>query len=208
MNQPQQPNNDWSDFNNATVQEDYDVIPKGTLARVRMTIKAGGYDEPHMGWTGGWATLGETGAAYLNAEFVVLEGQYAKRKIWSLIGLHSPKGPTWAEMGRSFVRAILCSSRRVRQDDISPPAVKARRLNHFGELNGIEFVARIGVETDSDGEQRNVIKSAITPEHKQYQALMNAVAQPQQAQSGHQPGHTNPDYAFQQPPQESYWDGQ
>ena len=212
----------WTDFNNAAVQQDYDLIPKGTLAKVRMTIKAGGYDEPHMGWTDGWATRSETGAAYLNAEFVVLEGPFAKRKIWSLIGLHSPKGPTWGDMGRTLVRAILASARGIRQDDISPPAVLARRLNNIGELHGMEFVARIGVETDSDGEERNAIKAAVTPEHKQYQELVSA--QPQQAQSqqaqpqqGYPQGPTahnqqqgspqQNSYEFQQPPQDQYWNG-
>ncbi len=102
---PQQAGTPWTDFNNAAIQQDYDLIPKGTLAKERMTLKAGGYDEPHMGWTDGWATRSETGAAYLNTEFVVLEGPFAKRKIWSLIGLHSPKGPTWGDMGRTLVRA-------------------------------------------------------------------------------------------------------
>ncbi len=221
----QQVGTPWTDFNSAAVQQDYDVIPKGTLAKVRLTIKPGGYDEPHMGWTEGWATRSETGAAYLNGEFVVLEGPFAKRKVWSLIGLHSPKGPAWEEMGRSFVRAILASARGIRQDDISPPAVMARRLNHIGELNGIEFIARIGIERDSDGEDKNAIKSAITPEHKQYQALMNAVVQPQQGQApqaqaalppGHQPTAQQSSYNFQQPAQQQpqnqpqpdqYWNG-
>ena len=219
---PQQAGTPWTDFNNAAVQQDYDLIPKGTLAKVRMALKAGGYDEPHMGWTDGWATRSETGAAYLNAEFVVLEGPFAKRKIWSLIGLHSPKGPTWGDMGRTLVRAILASARGIRQDDISPPAVLARRLNNIGELHGMEFVARIGVETDSDGEERNTIKAAVTPEHKQYQELMHAVVQQQtqvqaQPQQGYPQGQTvqnqpqgsaqQNSYEFQQPPQDQYWNG-
>ena len=218
LNQGQQAATPWTDFNSASVQQDYDVIPKATLAKVRLTIKPGGYDEPHMGWTDGWATRSETGAAYLNCEFVILEGPFAKRKVWSLIGLHSPKGPTWGDMGRSFVRAILSSARNIRQDDIAPPAVMARRLNHIGELNGIEFVARIGVELDDDGQERNVIKAAITPEHKQYQVLMNAIAQPQQGQAapqqqhGHQPTPQQDSYNFQQPAQQQpqpdqYWNG-
>ena len=84
----------WSDFNSAEEQSEYDVIPKGTLVKVRMTIKPGGYDDPQQGWTGGYATRNDTkGSVYLNCEFVVLEGKYAKRKIWSLIGLYSPNGP-------------------------------------------------------------------------------------------------------------------
>ena len=34
----------WNDFNDAEQQQSFDLIPKGTIARVRMTIKPGGYD--------------------------------------------------------------------------------------------------------------------------------------------------------------------
>jgi hypothetical protein len=62
----------WNDFNDA--QSNANLIPKGTLAKVCLTIRPGGYDDPSQGWTGGLATRGATGAVYLNAEFVVLEG--------------------------------------------------------------------------------------------------------------------------------------
>ncbi|WP_196221327.1 hypothetical protein [Sansalvadorimonas verongulae] len=212
MNNQNATSNEWTDFNNAQVQQDYDLIPKGTLAKVRLTLNPGGYDEPHMGWTGGWATQGDSGAVFLKAEYVVLTGPFAKRKVWSLIGLHSPKGPNWSNMGRSFVRSLLCSARGIQQEDNSPQAVMARRLQNFGELDGMEFVARIDVEKDADDEPTNVIKHVITPDHKQYQALMNEVAgqgqahpqsnqQPQQAypQQGANGYQQNPDYQFQQP---------
>ena len=203
MNQPT--NNAWTDFNDAEVQKEFDLIPKGTLAKVNLTLKPGGYDEPHMGWQGGWATRSESGAVYLKAEFMVLAGPYAKRKVWSLIGLHSPKGPAWSQMGRSFVRAILCSARGIHQDDKSPQAVLARRLKDFGELDGIEFVARIDVEKDADGEESNVIKYAVTPDDKQYQAVMaetgpSPVSQPQSSVTRTQ----SADYQFQQP--DGFWE--
>jgi hypothetical protein len=69
-----------------------------------------------------------TGSVYLNCEFVVLDGPYAKRKMWSLIGLHSPKGPEWANMGRAFVKGILNSSRGLHPQDNSPQAQQARRI--------------------------------------------------------------------------------
>ncbi len=113
----------WFDYNNADEQNNYDLIPKGTIVPVRMTIKPGGHDEPQMGWTGGYATRNDnTGAAYLSCEFVVLEGDYARRKVWSLIGLHSPKGPEWANMGRSFIKAILNSARGLDPKDSSQNA--------------------------------------------------------------------------------------
>ena len=52
----------WKDFGSAEDQQTFDIIPRGTIARVRMTIKPGGYNDPDQGWTGGYATLGETGA--------------------------------------------------------------------------------------------------------------------------------------------------
>ncbi len=35
----------WKDFGSADDQQSFDVIPKGTIARVRMTIKPGGHDD-------------------------------------------------------------------------------------------------------------------------------------------------------------------
>ncbi|MCG9076339.1 hypothetical protein [Laribacter hongkongensis] len=163
----------WNDFNDAEQQQSFDLIPKGTVARVRMTIKPGGYDDPAQGWTGGYATQSfDTGSIYLACEFVVLEGEYAKRKLWSNVGLHSPKGQTWASMGRSFIRAALNSARNVLPQDNSPQAAAARRIQGFHELDGIEFVARIDIEKDGRGDLKNVVKLAVEPDQPDYARVM------------------------------------
>ena len=93
----------WNDFNNTESQQSFDLIPNNTIAKVRMSIKPGGYDDANQGWVGGYATKNDaTGSIYLACEFVVLEGEYARRKVWSLIGLHSNKGAEWGNIGRSF----------------------------------------------------------------------------------------------------------
>ena len=167
----------WNDFNSADDQSGFDVIPKGTLVKVRMTIKPGGHDDASQGWTGGWATRSNTtGAVYLNCEFVVQEGKYARRKIWSLIGLYSAKGPDWTNIGRAFIKGILNSSRGVSNKDNSPAAQNARRINSLGDLDGVEFAARIDIEKDQNGDDKNVIKLAITPDNKEYASLMGAVS--------------------------------
>ena len=159
----------WNDFNDAEQQQSFDLIPKGTVARVRMTIKPGGFDDPAQGWNGGYATQSfETGSVYLSCEFVILEGEFARRKMWSNIGLYSPKGPNWGNMGRTFVRAALNSARNIRPQDNSPQAAAARRIAGFHELDGIEFVARIDVEKDGRGELKNVVKLAVEPDHPDY----------------------------------------
>lgn len=168
----------WNDFNDAEQQQGFDLIPKGTLVPVRMTLKPGGHDDPTQGWVGGYATQSyETGSVYLAAEFVVTGGEHAKRKIWSNIGLHSNKGETWSQMGRSFIRAALNSARHIDPRDNSPQASAARRIQSFAELDGLEFLARIDVEKDSSGQDRNVIKLAVEPDHPEYAKLMGATAQ-------------------------------
>ena len=120
----------WNDFNDAEAQQgSFDLIPRGISVPVRMTIKPGGHDDHTQGWTGGYATQSfDTGAVYLACEFVVTDGHFAKRKMWSNVGLHSPKGPTWGQMGRSFIRAALNSARNVHPQDNSPQAAAARRI--------------------------------------------------------------------------------
>lgn len=165
----------YFDFNDAEQQQSFDLIPKGTLARVRMSIKPGGFDDPSQGWTGGWATQSfDSGAIYLACEGVVMEGPFAKRKVWWNIGLHSAKGPAWQNMGRTFVRAALNSARNIHPGDNSPQAQAARRIAGFGDLDGLEFAARFDTEKDAKGEDKNTIKSVIEPDHKDYAAIMGA----------------------------------
>ena len=169
----------YFDFNDANEQSTFDLIPKGTLLRVRMTIRPGGYDDPRQGWTGGLATRNPTtGSVYLSCEFVATEGPYARRKLWSLIGLHSPKGPEWGNMGRAFLKAILNSARGVHPADASPQAQSARRIDGFADLEGIEFLAKVDWEKDQHGQDKAVIKQAVQPDHKDYAALMGGVRAP------------------------------
>ncbi|MBF0190250.1 MAG: hypothetical protein HQL99_03750 [Magnetococcales bacterium] len=172
----------WNDYNDADAQNNFDLIPKGTIAPVRMVIKPGGLDDQNQGWTGGYATLSKEGeSVYLSCEFVILAGEYTKRKVWSLIGLYSPKGPEWENMGRSFIRAILNSARGLSDKDTSPRALEARRIRGFADLDGIEFLAKIDVEKDANGDPKNVIKFAITPDQKEYQGFQPAAAPVAQA---------------------------
>ena len=164
----------WNDFNDAN--QNINIIPKGTLAKVRLTIRPGGFDDPMQGWTGGYATRGTTGSVYLSGEFTVLEGAYARRKIFTLIGLYSPKGPDWANMGRSLIRGMLNSARGISDKDISAQAQAARRISSFADLDGLEFVAKIDIGTDTNGDEKNEVRAAVTPDHKEYAAIMGAAS--------------------------------
>jgi len=164
----------WSDFNDAEAQQSgFNLIPKGTLVPVLMTLKAGGYYDASQGWNDGYPTQSPTtGAVYLAAEFVITGGEFAKRKMWSNVGLYSPKGPTWTQMGRTFVRAALNSARNVLPQDNSPQAAAARRIQGFVDLDGLEFVVRVDIEKDGRGDDRNVVKTAVEPDHPDYARIM------------------------------------
>jgi hypothetical protein len=146
-------------------------------------------------------------------EFIILEGPFAKRKVWSLIGLMSLKGPEWGNMGRSFVRGILNSSCGLSDKDNSPAAQAARRISGFADLDGIEFLARIDTGKDGNGDAKNEIRFAVTPDHKDWQTYLEAgnswrpraaqaspVASGQQTQSAAQPQPTPAGQPGQQQP--------
>ena len=192
----------WTNFSDADEQTGGDTIPHKTLAKVRMKVRPGGYNDPTQGWTGGYATRSEaTGAVYLDCEFTVVGGKYGKRKVWSLVGLHSPKGPKWEQMGRSFVRAALESARGIKASDASDLALKARQISGFADLDGLEFVAQIDVEKAEQGSDfgdKNKINNVIPVGHKDYAALMAETAPadtPHAAQSSAAPAAGTPSWA-------------
>ena len=148
-----------TDFNNAKLQSS--LIPKGTTVKVKMAIKPGGYED--------WFTKSyDTGSIYLNAEFTVIEGPYAKCKIYQIIGIKSGKSEgkedTWGESGRSMLRSILESARNIHANDTSEKAVNARKTNSIADFNGLEFTAKVGIEADSRYGDRNRIATVVTPE--------------------------------------------
>ena len=71
-----QTQNNWNDFNDAEAQlGGFDLIPRGAIVPVRMTIKPGGFDDASQGWTGGYASESfDTGSVFLSCEFVVTAG--------------------------------------------------------------------------------------------------------------------------------------
>jgi hypothetical protein len=155
------------DFNNAEEQREFRLIPNNTIAKARLTIKPGNdVSDPFL-------TQSKSGdSSYLDCEFVIMEGQFVRRKIFDKIGISG--SDAWVNSGKSRIRAILESAKNVNPKDISESAISARKINLFDDLNGLEFVAKIGVEHDKNGvyRDRNKIASIITPEHVSYKEYM------------------------------------
>lgn len=177
----------WNDFSTAEEQNNtFELIPNRTPVKVHMKIRPGGYNDEAQGWTGGYATRSEgTGAVYLSCEFTVIGGKYNKRKVFSNIGLYSAKGPTWGNMGRTFIRAALESRAGIKADDMSEKAMAARRINGIADLDGIEFCALVEHDKPQEGyEAKNIIQSALGVTHKDYAACMEGVAPAESPKAG------------------------
>jgi hypothetical protein len=158
------------DYNTADVGGgSFELIPADTIAKVALAIRPGGEGE------GGWLTQSKSSdAQYLNCEFVVLEGPYDKRKFWGNLTVTGGKvnedGSSIAgNITRATLRAILESARNVRPDDENDAAKRTRLVNGYGDFNGMEFWARVGIEPARDQyAAKNKLAGAITPDKPEY----------------------------------------
>lgn len=157
------------DFNDAPEQQG-DIIPAKTLARVVMTIRPGGHGD------GGWLKQSDSGFEYLDAEMTVTSSPHATRKLWQNIGVGGPTDghQKAAQISRALLRAILESARNVNPKDESDKARQARQVSGWQDFDGIEFAIEIGVEKDKNNQypDKNRIQKVLTPDHKDYQRVM------------------------------------
>jgi hypothetical protein len=164
------------DFNNAEPQREGGLIPENTIAVCHMTIRPGGAGD------GGWLKRSKDGSSLaIDAEFTIVEGPFAKRKFWKL---YTVQGATEghakaAEISTSQLRAILESARGIRPDDESEAAQQGRRLNAWGDLDGIRFIGKVGIEKGKDGyKDKNTLWAAVTPDKKDWVKVDQVAAAP------------------------------
>ena len=162
----------WYDFSEV---EDVNLIPANTMAKVRMEIKMGGYNDLEKGWSGDYVTKSKTKESFwLECAFTLLTPPYEDRKVFSKIGLHSENGPNWELMGRKFIKDALSSHYGLKKSDKSDEAKAKQTIKGFHDLDGLTFVALINQsENQETGDMRNEIRTPVTAEHPQYNAIMN-----------------------------------
>ena len=164
-------------FNNVeSSKAGFALIPDGTIAKAHLTIRAGGAElDAYL------TKSSNTGAVYLNAEFVILEGSFAKRKIFQNIGVvgafREGDNDVFGTRGRSFLRSLIESAKNIYPTDNSEEAQKARKISGFAELDGLVCIIKIGVDKDKSGKyaDRNCVLCAITTDKKEYEQVMHGV---------------------------------
>ena len=164
------------DFNDADRQ--FDLIPDNTIVPLIMHIKPGG-----QGYGGWLRTSQNSDAMMLECECVVLEGPFAKRRIYQFMvvsgGKVDDKGNSIAgNITRSNIRAMLESARNIKPDDMSPEAAQKRCCpGGYGDLNGLCFVAKVGIEKGTGNyNDKNKIKMIITPDMADYSPIQQQAA--------------------------------
>ncbi len=148
------------DFNDIPEME---LIPINTVAKARLLLKQGNSPEHN------WVKCAPNGNEYLDCEFIITEGEFAKRKIFHTIGLKGNQ--IWVDMSKRFLKNILESAHGLSRYDKSPESENFRKLNSWSDLIGLEVVIRIGVEQQPNYPPKNKILAILTAENPLYQRI-------------------------------------
>lgn len=167
------------DFNSADPQMVMgDLIPDGTFAKLRLTIRPGGVDGTVPMDQGLLKASGSSDAKMLDCEFTVMEGTFAKRKFWQMFtvqgGKLDEKGQSKAwNISKSTFRAMIDSALGLNPEDMSEATKAKRIIQGLKQLDGITFWGRIMVEPASNPQYRDVnrLANVVTSADKEYAVL-------------------------------------
>lgn len=148
------------------------LIPDGTVAILSLKIRPGGYDDPALCLEDGLASKAASGAIYLRGSAVVIAGRLKNKRFPVPIGISSPKSEFWHHKSRGLVRDILNSAQGLSPNDMSRDAVFGRVIDNYKVIDGIPFVARVGIFKSRDGRDRNRIDAVLTKVDEEYQKLL------------------------------------
>ncbi len=149
------------DFNNIS---EVKLIPANTVAKARLTLKPGNSPDDL------YLKVSRNGGTYLDCEFTILEGAYAKRKVFHKIGISGNQ--TWVEISQRFIKNLLESANGLSRYEKSPESEKFRKLSGWSDLDGLDVLIKIGIESGGEFADKNKVIAVITAENPLYKQLM------------------------------------
>jgi hypothetical protein len=174
------------DFNDAAPQHDGELIPDGVFCALHAFLRPGGENmegcSEHDLGIFKLSTRSGSDAVFLEFEFTILNGPHAKRKLWQSFTVKGGKvgedgvSKAW-NISKATMRAMIDSAMGLDPNDMSEQTQAKRRLRGFRDLDGIEFIAKIGIKRGDpapDGgnyPDRNVIARVVLPNEPQYAAV-------------------------------------
>jgi hypothetical protein len=190
------------DLNNAPEQRADGIIPDGTFAKVKMTIRPGGETRPEFpdAIDAKLFRASTTSDVWmLDCEFIVLYGPHSRRKFLQFFtcagGQVDEKGVSkgW-NITYGLLRAMLDSAIGLDPKDESPDAKRKRMLRGVCDFDQIEFVAKIGVEpgklVDENAPEkgrypdRNRLAHVVTPDEEEWRIVMGGGEAPAKPSGG------------------------
>src|SRR5262249_36236683 len=113
----------------------------------------------------------------LTSKLTVIGGLYDKKKLWELLTVDgTTEGhKEAAKISNAKICAILESARGIKPNDTSETARQGRQLNSYGDLDGLRFIAKAGIEKGGTGPNgdgnfpdKNRVLEVITPDRKSW----------------------------------------
>jgi hypothetical protein len=128
------------DYSAAPPPRGFELIPHGTIATVVLHIRPGG-----LGEDGLLKRSQEGGCDMLDIEYVIVDGPYARRKVWQyqIINGTTDGQKDMAETHRGLRKQILQSARNIMPNDTSPQA-RAAYLADLKDFDGLMCMVKIG----------------------------------------------------------------
>ena len=148
------------------------LIPNGTIAVLKMSIRPGGHTDKNLCLEAGLGTKAKSGAIYLRSTFAVVEGPQKDKKFTVPIGIFSAKSDFWLHQGRELIREILNSSQGLSNSDNSRTAVFSRIIDSYSILNGICFVGVAGIRKNQNGREENCVSRILSGDDEEYKDLV------------------------------------
>jgi hypothetical protein len=162
------------DYSDAPPPRDFEPIPSNTVATLRLHIQGGGAGED------GILKRSKDGRCEMLAlEFVLADGEFARRKLWENWIVEGVDHAKAIEISHSRIKAILDSGLGLDPRDVSPRA-RTARTKSYKELEGLTFIGKIGIEkgapkNDGSGENwpdKNILAAIVTPDRREWHPIV------------------------------------
>jgi hypothetical protein len=158
------------DYSDAPPPRDLKLILLNTVATLSLHILGGGAGED-----GVLKRSRDGRCEMLSLEFIVVDGEFAKRKFWENWVVEGADHAKAIEISHSRIKAVLDSALGLDPKDVSPQA-RAARTRSYKELEGLTFIGKIGIEkgapkNDGSGESwpdKNILAAIITPDRREW----------------------------------------
>ena len=141
-----------------------ELVPDKTLAWAIVTVRPHNMDHGMV-----LVPSKSSDGKYIDVELTILEGPYAKRKIWDRIGL-AGSSEKWVAQGFSSVRHILEVGREIVGFAPGDSKYQLGQITQTNgdmvlmELDGLRCAVQIGIEVGKDGyKDKNVVRAYLSP---------------------------------------------